>query len=987
MEDWFREIREASHRTTWSRGVEIARAERVRAVEQGPERVLLTIRAAPGERAPRVELLPPVAGWDCDCDHPEDPCEHVAAAAIAWRKACEAGTPLPDAGGVAAPALHYELLPAPGGLRLRRYAGPAPDAALGASLRAIARGRVAGPAFEACDADWEIDRLLGDRHAEVVARGVLPALLEALRGLPLRFSGRPVEVDEKALVARAVLSDAPGGFQLRLEPAAAELERVAPGVALRGDRLHVVDDGNLSGREREALPRGCFYSNDRATELVSEILPDLEGRVRLEIRSKRLPRSRAPEKPRLCVRSERVDDALRVRADIVYGEPARARIEGPRDGELVALGGALPVRDREAEARLARRIQQELLLPVGASVELRGEEAFAVAERLDGADLEGLGGAHRAFYRAPPLSFVLGAPADFEPSFASTGAPRPGGVAAPRVAAERVLRAWEQGEAWVAREGGGFAPLPREWLDRHGRVLASFLEARAAQPDASAPPAFALPDWAALCQASGEAPPAACEAFRARVEQFAAGPAPAHPSDLRATLRPYQEDGVRWLCALRDAELGALLADDMGLGKTLQTLCSVRGRTLVVAPTSVLSGWREEARRFRPALRVCLYHGSGRALDPEAELTLTSYAILRRDVERLADVTWDIAILDEAQAIKNPDSQVARAAAALQARWRVSLTGTPVENRLDELWSQLHFLNPGHMGSRRRFAERYTQPIEAGDGERAAELRRRIRPFVLRRLKGEVARELPARTDLVLRVELDAEERRVYDALRMATRRDVVARFGGRGGGDGPELDRPSTVEALEALLRLRQAACHVGLVPGQRAERSSKVELLLERLDTAVAEGHKALVFSQWTALLDRIEPALRRAGLAFTRLDGSTREREKVVAAFQDPAGPPVFLVSLRAGGTGLNLTAADHVFLMDPWWNPAVEEQAADRAHRIGQDKPVFVHRLVAAGSVEERILALQERKRAAARGALAVAGEASALSRAELLELLD
>jgi SNF2 family DNA or RNA helicase len=423
--------------------------------------------------------------------------------------------------------------------------------------------------------------------------------------------------------------------------------------------------------------------------------------------------------------------------------------------------------------------------------------------------------------------------------------------------------------------------------------------------------------------------------------------------------------------------VGGVLADDMGLGKTLQALAILKGRTLVVAPTSVLPNWEAEARKFRPGLRVAVYHGAGRALDKNADLTLTTYGLLRLDADLLAAERWDTAILDEAQAIKNPDSQVARAAYRLNAALRLALTGTPVENRLDELWSQLHFTNPGLLGGRKDFAERYEKPIQQGESRVAERLRQRIKPFLLRRLKTEVARDLPPRTDMVLHCELSAEERKTYDAVRAATRETVLRELG-QGG---------NVLQALEALLRLRQAACHRALVPGQSAETSAKVELLIETLDACVAEGHKALVFSQWTGLLDLVEPALRKAGIPFVRLDGSTRDRGAVVERFQSESGPPVFLISLKAGGTGLNLTAADHVFLLDPWWNPAVEEQAADRAHRIGQDKPVMVYRLVSTDTVEERILKLQDRKRAIAEAALGGGGGAAAgITRDDLMALL-
>ena len=370
-------------------------------------------------------------------------------------------------------------------------------------------------------------------------------------------------------------------------------------------------------------------------------------------------------------------------------------------------------------------------------------------------------------------------------------------------------------------------------------------------------------------------------------------------------------------------------------------------------------------------------HGPKRALDPDVDVTLTTYAILRLDADGLAAESWRTVILDEAQMIKNPDSRVAAAAYRLSADFRVTLTGTPVENRLDELWSQIHFLNPGLLGGRKDFRERYATPIADGDEEAVQRLRERIRPFVLRRLKRVVAPELPPRTEIVLRCELSEPERVVYDTVRAATMKKVVARLEAGG----------NVMAILEALLRLRQAACHPALVPGHDANGSAKLAVLMETLDSIATGGHKALIFSQWTSLLDLTEPHLRAAGFGFLRLDGTTRNRGEVVEHFQRRNGPPILLISLKAGGTGLNLTAADHVVLLDPWWNPAVEEQAADRAHRIGQDRPVMIYRLVAEETVEEKVLELQARKRDLAAAALGGAERATSITRQDLLDLLD
>ncbi len=540
--------------------------------------------------------------------------------------------------------------------------------------------------------------------------------------------------------------------------------------------------------------------------------------------------------------------------------------------------------------------------------------------------------------------------------------------------ADQVVKAWLSGSYAVEGVDGGLAWLPQDWLERHGPILEQFVAAREA--GGGKLPQWARPAAAALYQALDAPSPPELAGLATLIDGFTEIPPATLPVGLQAVLRDYQRQGVDWLCLLRDAGIGALLADDMGLGKTLQTLCAITGRTLVIAPTSTLPNWAAELARFRPDLHVALYHGPKRALDPTADVTLTSYAVLRLDREALAATQWDTLVLDEAQAIKEPTTATAIAAFSIPARWRIAMSGTPVENRLTELWSLSHFCNPGLLGGRKDFILRHARRIEAGQPRAAAELQARIRPFILRRRKSEVARELPARTDLVLRCTLDPQERTVYDSLRLATHAELASRL-------AAGLD---TIEALELLLRLRQAACHLALVPGQQATRSSKQDLLLEHLAEHTGAGHRALVFSQWTGFLDLIEPALEAAKIAYVRLDGSTVDRGAVVAQFQAVDGPPVMLVSLRAGGTGLNLTAADYVYLLDPWWNPAVEDQAADRSHRIGQERPVFVHRVVAEGTVEEKILELHARKRALADAAIEGIS-ATALTRDDLLELLQ
>lgn len=970
----FEKVRRAASRRAWSRGVELVRGGAV--AGEGDDAGELRLRVAePGVPVARaVTLLPADGAWDCDCGGDEDPCEHVAAAAIAWR---QAGGALPRATSESVGRLRYQMTRAPEGLALTRQvvAAGAVVEALAVGLRALAAGRVAGPRVAATAADLAVDDALDDPRGGPLGRAALARLLPLLaRCDDVRLGDEPVRCDPEPLAPQGFVEDHPCGFLLRVELLPPGAERIGDGFVLVAGALRPLRESRLTGRERERLPRGALFGLERAAELASEVLPDLARRIAVEVRTDRLPRvAERREPPRIVVTARREGDALAVRADLVYGDPPRARVDA---GRLVSLGGAVPPRDEAAERALARRVQGELALPVGAAVVLRDEAALDAAERLRAWPGEVRGDGPAAFFRAAPLALRLRADGEQvelwlepEPGGAGAGAPA-------RVDAARALRAWEEGRTMVTLAEGGLAPLPVDWLARFGREAAALLEQRRA--DGSLPRA-ALPDLARLAAALDVPPPPALDGLRALVDGFTATPPAALPPDLRAELRAYQRAGADWLCFLRDAGLGALLADDMGLGKTLQVLCALpaAGRTLVVCPTSVLQNWADEIARFRPALRVSAYHGPARRLEPDAAVTLTTYALLRLDVPALGAVAWDAVVLDEAQAIKNPDSQVARAAFALRAGWRVAVTGTPVENRLEELWSQMRFANPGLLGALGSFQQRWARPIAAGEPGVAEGLRRRLRPFVLRRTKAEVAPELPPRTERILRCELDREERAVYDAILAATRRDVAERLAAGA----------SPLAVLEALLRLRQAACHRDLVPGQRAERSSKLELLVEELATAVADGHKALVFSQWTGLLDRVEPALRDAGIAWTRLDGATRDRAGVVARFQDDAGPPVLLISLRAGGTGLNLTAADHVFLLDPWWNPAVEDQAADRAHRIGQTRPVEIHRLVAVDTVEERVLALQARKRSAADAALGEASAAAALTREDLLALLE
>ncbi len=465
------------------------------------------------------------------------------------------------------------------------------------------------------------------------------------------------------------------------------------------------------------------------------------------------------------------------------------------------------------------------------------------------------------------------------------------------------------------------------------------------------------------------------------------------PSGFGAVLRSYQEHGLAWLQFLRAAGLGGVLADDMGLGKTVQALAHLaveqaQGRTelpsLVICPTSLVPNWLAEATRFAPSLRCLVLHGPDRAgrfaAIGDHDLVITTYPLLARDHAVLAAQDWHVVMLDEAQTIKNPLATTSKLARTLRARQRLCLSGTPLENHLGELWSLFDFLLPGFLGDRKQFGWRYRGPIEkAGNTERQVMLAQRVAPFLLRRTKEQVAADLPPKTEIAETVEMGDGQRAIYEGIRLAMHAKVRAAIAKRGlAGSG--------IVILDALLKLRQACCDPRLLKLATAKaakaNSAKLERLLELLPQMLEEGRRVLLFSQFTSMLALIEAELTRLALPYVLLTGDTRDRVVPIRRFQS-GEVPLFLISLKAGGVGLNLTAADTVIHYDPWWNPAVENQATDRAHRIGQDKPVFVHRLITAGTIEEKMETLKARKQALADGILAAsAGATPALTESDL-----
>nr|WP_242602205.1 DEAD/DEAH box helicase [Legionella nagasakiensis] len=471
----------------------------------------------------------------------------------------------------------------------------------------------------------------------------------------------------------------------------------------------------------------------------------------------------------------------------------------------------------------------------------------------------------------------------------------------------------------------------------------------------------------------------ATEALREKLQQLAnvnSLPEISIPAGLKAALRDYQQQGLNWLQCLSRYQFGGVLADDMGLGKTVQTLALLQyekeqGRlkraSLILAPTSLMGNWHNEAKRFTPDLNVLIFHGTERHRDDfdDYDLVVSTYGLVQRDKKRFLNYPFYYLILDEAQFIKNARAKTTQIVQQFQATHRLCLSGTPLENHLGELWSLFHFLMPGFLGSARQFKQIFRTPIEKyGDHEKKELLTGRIQPFLLRRTKNEVASELPPKTIMTRIVELTGSQRDLYEAIRLSMEkkvRDAIAKQG---------LGK-SHIILLDALLKLRQICCDPRLLSLPQAEiaygQSAKLEALMVLLENLMEEGRSVLVFSQFTSMLQLIEKELQKRRFGYLKLTGNTRNRSHVVQDFQQGKAA-IFLISLKAGGTGLNLTRADTVIHYDPWWNPAVEDQATDRSHRIGQENPVFVYKLITEGTVEEAILRMQEKKRTLAEGIL-------------------
>ncbi len=562
---------------------------------------------------------------------------------------------------------------------------------------------------------------------------------------------------------------------------------------------------------------------------------------------------------------------------------------------------------------------------------------------------------------------------------------------------EKIWKAWTQGKRYVQLKDGSYSSLPESWLER----IAHKLQALGLDPSKPPKQQFAQFEAPVLDNLLDDLPGTVTDSFwdtlREKIQTFREIKAVPPPEGLKATLRGYQMQGLAYLNFLKEYRFGGILADEMGLGKTVQTLSFIqhmveKGATapnLIVVPTSVLPNWEREAEKFVPSLRRLTIYGTRREgmfkKIKKSDLVLTTYALLRRDLEELQQYEFNTIILDEAQNIKNPNTITARSVRHIKADMRLCLSGTPIENNLFELWSLFEFLMPGFLGAQHAFKRGVVKPIREGDNETLSFLRTRVRPFILRRTKSEVAKDLPPKIENTYFCGLADEQAELYAMLAKKLKEQVLSSVDKNG-------IAKSQMSILDALLKLRQICCHPRLLkldlPGVSTNLpSGKFDAFKDMVTDIVEEGHRVLVFSQFVQMLHIIRSWLQINGTPFCYLDGASKDRFDQVDRFNDTPDIPIFLISLKAGGTGLNLTSADYVIHYDPWWNPAVENQATDRTHRIGQTRQVFSYKLICQNTVEEKILGLQDAKKGVAESIIPGAEAWKSLSREDLEMLFD
>lgn len=932
MKELYEEMRESSEKKTWARGLELSRQNQIFDLGYSNQVRNFVVR----EQAKAVDYAVTLDSlnldWSCTCLEAESPCSHSVASVLAWRQESE---------GRSIPHLHdskwtlsYIIEPLNGALYVKRSLVRKDEIKpLPMSLQSLKSHISNSSEISARNSDLELDRVLGESEGEGEGDTHRLSLSQfsALQALEVKFRDKEIQFDRTPRGLSLWIRKEGGGVSIKLENESGE---VFQDFILMDSTIYPLVKLPFSPSDEQSLRSGKYLGAKESLDFMSRSLPRFKSLMPVY--------NQGADSEKMIVQvgiqSWENEASLFYKFLLVYGDPVLAFLEGE---DLSTMGSRIPIRSRDEEYRVLVEFERATGQTLDRVYRVDVPEAFEVARRFFAGRYPLLGGAIENFATMTEGS----------PKLTISNSRFVFSLGNHSYSHKEIAARLSSGGAFRQKDGR-WLQMSRAWLEGEGKKVMDILLMNG--DHATSGSVLSINKFVSFQDKDSE--------FHQLIldwdKVFPVFQSPIH-------LRPYQLEGAKWLAKLQNLKLGGILADEMGLGKTYQTLLSLSTPSLVVAPTSLLGNWLREARQARPELNVGVLHGPSRDWDLSFDIYITSYGTVRSDMEKLKEIPFKTAVLDEAQNIKNPHAKTSVACFSLTADSRIALSGTPFENSISDLWSLMNFCVPGLLGTFDYFKAHYSKP------EDVIRLKQNISPFVLRRLKSDVALQLPEKSVQVVRCTMESDQRDFYTSLLGKIKTELV--------------NAESSMSILTGLLRLRQAACDPFLVDSSSSAGSSKLEYLVEALGELHQNGQAALVFSQWTSLLDRLESRLKSLGLGWSRLDGATADREGAVREFMG-GETSIFLISLKAGGTGLNLTRADHVFILDPWWNPAVEEQAMARAHRMGREGKVFVHRLVCEETVEEKIVDLQMEKTEQARLLLEDSDLSSQLKLADLKKLI-
>ena len=928
MKELYEEMRECSDKKTWSRGLELSRQNSIYIVGDSGHVRNFVVREQAKAVDYAIGLNAVDLDWSCTCLEAESPCSHAVAALLGWRQQGE---------GRVLPSLHdtkwslsYQLESNGRDLYLKRYLVRKEEVKpLEVSLASIKSLDLSGADVSVRNADFELERLLALETAE--AHRLAVAQFSVLKDLEIKFKEQVVHFDRSPRGVRLVIRKEGGGIFVKLDT---EEGLFFDHFFFLNSVVYPLVKVPFSASDEQLLRTGKYLGAKEAIEFMGQKLPRLK--LVMPVLNEVSEPVRMPAT--IALQSWEEGSGLCYRFLLAYGDPVAAWFEG---NELKILDKTIPIRSKDDELKVLVEFERSTGQSLNRTYRSEIPEAFEQARKLFASRYPLIGQAIEDFSNIR----------DVLPELICEGDRFALSIHGEVFSLRQIKASRELGGA-VRLADGSWGQVSRSWFEGEGKKILEILLMNGDKVTKGG--TLSLSKSLSFRDKSSEFYQLTLDwdkdfsLFRSPID-----------------LRPYQIDGAKWLSKLQNLKLGGILADEMGLGKTYQTLLSLQTPSLVVAPTSLLGNWLREAKLARPELRVGVMHGASRNWEVPFDIYVTSYGTVRSDIDRIKKMSFKTSVLDEAQNIKNPHARMSAACFEITADSRIALSGTPFENSAVDLWSLMNYCMPGLLGNFEYFKTHFSKP---GD---AARLKENISPFILRRLKSDVGKDLPEKSVQIVRCTMESDQKDFYLSLLDKIRSELAT--------------SEATMSILTGLLRLRQAACDPFLVDATTSASSSKLEYLIASLQEIHQNGQTALIFSQWTSLLDRVASKLQNLGFNWSRLDGATADREGAVNDFMT-AKTDFFLISLKAGGTGLNLTRADHVFILDPWWNPAVEEQAIARTHRMGRAHKVFVHRLVSEDTVEEKIVDLQMDKTEQARFFLEDSDLSSQLKLADLKKLL-